>query len=206
MNSITKKANKARWNSKNEAYVKEYNRKYREEKAEQIKEQRKKYRLMNKEFIREYGKEYFRKHKEEFKLKRRISDVEKTRRKEERHARSLERKKANTAMYRERAKPKIAEWHRNKRIERKLEVIKGYGGCCACCGEKEYYFLAIDHVNGDGGIMRRNKAHPEGAIFYKWIIENNFPKEFQILCHNCNMAKGILGHCPHEDKKFRETT
>ena len=24
---------------------------------------------------------------------------------------------------------------------------------------------------------------------HKWIIENNFPKGFQILCHNCNYAK-----------------
>jgi len=23
----------------------------------------------------------------------------------------------------------------------------------------------------------------------KWIIENNFPEYFQILCHNCNSAK-----------------
>ena len=36
------------------------------------------------------------------------------------------------------------------------------------------------------------------APLQKWIIENNFPKGFQILCHNCNVAKGLYGECPHE--------
>ena len=34
-----------------------------------------------------------------------------------------------------------------------------------------------------------------------WIIVNNFPKGFQVLCTNCNFAKGIVRNnnkCPHE--------
>ena len=31
-----------------------------------------------------------------------------------------------------------------------------------------------------------------------WMIKNNFPKGFQVLCHNCNLAKGFYGKCPHE--------
>jgi hypothetical protein len=34
-----------------------------------------------------------------------------------------------------------------------------------------------------------------------WIIENNYPDGFQILCHNCNVAKGLIGNnntCTHE--------
>ena len=33
-----------------------------------------------------------------------------------------------------------------------------------------------------------------------WIVKNNFPKGFQILCHNCNLAKGYSKNnkCPHE--------
>jgi hypothetical protein len=37
----------------------------------------------------------------------------------------------------------------------------------------------------------------------KWIIDNNFPEYFQVLCHNCNFAKGIKRNnhtCPHEMK------
>jgi len=37
----------------------------------------------------------------------------------------------------------------------------------------------------------------------KWIIKNDFPKYFQILCHNCNAAKAYprnKGKCPMENK------
>lgn len=71
------------------------------------------------------------------------------------------------------------------------------------CGENTYEFLAIDHVNGGGNQMRKNKVHPDGYQFLKWLIEKGFPSDFQLLCHNCNMAKGILGYCPHE--KIRGT-
>ncbi len=40
-----------------------------------------------------------------------------------------------------------------------------------------------------------------GQVLHKWVIENNFPKGFQILCHNCNYAKGIKRNknkCPHQ--------
>jgi hypothetical protein len=33
--------------------------------------------------------------------------------------------------------------------------------------------------------------------FYRWLITNNFPDDFQILCHNCNYAKSH-GGCPHK--------
>ena len=35
----------------------------------------------------------------------------------------------------------------------------------------------------------------------QWLITNNFPMGFQILCWNCNVAKGILGVCPHQEIK-----
>ncbi len=40
------------------------------------------------------------------------------------------------------------------------------------------------------------KAHP----LNQWLITNNFPKGFQILCWNCNYAKGVFGECPHKIK------
>jgi hypothetical protein len=30
------------------------------------------------------------------------------------------------------------------------------------------------------------------------LITNGFPSGFRTLCHNCNMAKGLYGTCPHE--------
>lgn len=55
-------------------------------------------------------------------------------------------------------------------------------------------FLCIDHIDGGGN---KHRAEIKGD-FYRWLIDNNFPPGFQTLCHNCNMAKGLYGRCPHE--------
>jgi len=68
---------------------------------------------------------------------------------------------------------------------------------CRCCGESENKFLCIDHINGGG---RKHRAEV-GSHFYRWIINNGFPSGLQILCHNCNMAKGFYNQCPHETNK-----
>ena len=34
---------------------------------------------------------------------------------------------------------------------------------------------------------------------YRWLKKHGFPKEgFQLLCYNCNCAKGFFGKCPHK--------
>lgn len=81
---------------------------------------------------------------------------------------------------------------------RKESVINGYGGKCACCGETLQKFLTIDHKNNDGAAHRKQLGSG-GAAIYRWIIKNNFPSGFQILCFNCNIAKGLYGVCPHEE-------
>lgn len=66
---------------------------------------------------------------------------------------------------------------------------------CACCDEDHYEFLSIDHINNDGSAHRKTiKAHS----IYGWLKKHNYPLGFQVLCMNCNWAKGKLGHCPHE--------
>lgn len=72
-------------------------------------------------------------------------------------------------------------------------VLTAYGGECRCCGEREIKFLSIDHING-GGTKHRKEI--KGAT-YSWLIKNKFPSGFQLLCHNCNMAKALYGKCPH---------
>jgi hypothetical protein len=80
------------------------------------------------------------------------------------------------------------------------KIIQYYGGKCACCSEQERSFLAIDHING-GGNKHRKKLKKRGANFNQWIINNNFPDDLQILCHNCNMSKYLLGGiCAHKNK------
>jgi hypothetical protein len=77
--------------------------------------------------------------------------------------------------------------------------LKHYGGKCACCGEERREFLSIDHING-GGAKHRKEIHR--ASLYFWLIKNNFPDAFRILCHNCNQAMGIYGYCPHKKDSF----
>ncbi len=65
---------------------------------------------------------------------------------------------------------------------------------CACCGEKEYDFLTIDHVAG-GGHKQRKEIH-YGHLF-RWLMRNNFPDGYRVLCWNCNCSIGLYGRCPH---------
>jgi len=83
-----------------------------------------------------------------------------------------------------------------KRKRRKM-VYDHYGSICACCGESQFEFLSIDHSNG-GGTKHRLQDKIRGAAMIDWIIRNNYPEDFQVLCHNCNQAKGFYGKCPHQ--------
>lgn len=80
----------------------------------------------------------------------------------------------------------------------KHAAFERYGGYqCACCGETEKRFLAIDHIMNNGGQHRRTMR--KGSI-YRWLRDNNYPDGFQILCMNCNWGKHVNnGVCPHQE-------
>lgn len=89
-------------------------------------------------------------------------------------------------------KARRAKQHYEHRIRLRKEVLSRYGNMCACCGEKESRFLCIDHVFGGGNLDRKSF---KGPLYYR-IKREGFPKEYQVLCHNCNWAKSH-GGCPH---------
>ena len=91
--------------------------------------------------------------------------------------------------------PKVQEQQRRKHGRLKLAVITHYGGVCICCRESHIGFLSIDHING-GGTQHRVRI---GGHLYEWLIKNNYPEGFQVLCLNCNFAKHLYGRCPHQD-------
>ena len=97
-------------------------------------------------------------------------------------------------------KDKILSKHRVYRQNLRVEVLAHYGNKCSCCKESRNEFLAIDHINNDG------KAHRliagRGAAFHIWIKKNNFPKDLQVLCHNCNLSKAFYGYCPHHRSSY----
>lgn len=88
----------------------------------------------------------------------------------------------------ERKRVRGRDYHRD--IRRLLVAI--YGEECCCCGEKRFEFLSLDHVNG-GGRQERGQGT---ARFYKSLLENR-RSDIRILCHNCNLALGFYGYCPH---------
>ena len=87
---------------------------------------------------------------------------------------------------------------RERAAQRRKDVINHYGGICICCGETIFEFLGIDHIDGGGIEHRKAIGMSGGSNFYGWIRKNNYPDGFQVLCHNCNMAKGFYGICPHK--------
>lgn len=103
-------------------------------------------------------------------------------------------------------KRKLSRDYHNKKgrehdLRRKLTIIQHYGPVCKCCGISKHEFLALDHIDGKGNQHRRDIGIKGGKHFYDWIIKNNFPVGFQILCHNCNFAKDhFLQGCPHNRK------
>ncbi|KKM83724.1 hypothetical protein LCGC14_1306510 [marine sediment metagenome] len=79
----------------------------------------------------------------------------------------------------------------------RLEVITAYGGKCTCCGESESTFLAFDHIKGTTG-PERAKERKSGISWYLKLRREGYPEHIQVLCHNCNSAKGFYGVCPHQ--------
>lgn len=96
---------------------------------------------------------------------------------------------------------KNPDYYKNYERKKRREVLSHYGGnppSCACCGETHYEFLCIDHINNDGAEHRRKMGVYGGKNIVYWLVRNNFPEGFQILCYNCNNAKGRWGRCPHK--------
>lgn len=107
-------------------------------------------------------------------------------------------------------KKRVSKWQENNREKAREyrntstkrlrdQVLEAYGGKCKCCGEAEPVFLVVDHINNDGAEHRKQLG---GKMFYVWLRQNVFPKDnFQLLCWNCNMAKSLLGFCPHQKEE-----
>jgi hypothetical protein len=78
----------------------------------------------------------------------------------------------------------------------KIDTIKHYGGKCECCNEKEILFLTIDHINGGGN--KHRKEIGSGFQIYRWLKQQKYPKDFRVLCFNCNCGRQLNnGICPH---------
>ena len=142
-------------------------------------EYQKEWRAKNRDKCREKDREYMRRNREKYNQRKRE------------YYKSNKRKFAD--------KHKVYQKERYKRL--RLLALQKY--ClgeiqCSCCGEKEIKFLCIDHIDG-GGTKHRKSIGKSNT--YMWLKKNNYPKGFQVLCANCNMAKRENEICPHRIKK-----
>lgn len=148
-----------------------------------------KYQERNREKVKEYRHAFYQTHKEEARAhQRKWVKINK------KHV--LERARLNYAKNRAlRAANRL-----RVREARRAEIIKEYGGKCACCGEDRWEFMTMDHIGG-----RKKHGHSKAmAGFYLqgWLKRNGFPKKgFRLLCFNCNCSHGFRGYCPHERER-----
>lgn len=111
---------------------------------------------------------------------------------------------SNAKKYRENHVIELREKRRLNRQKLRIQVLSHYSKGnprCACCGESEYKFLSIDHINNDGAEHRRKTMGGNNSRLYDWLVKNNLPEGFQVLCMNCNTAKHWYGTCPHRLEK-----
>ena len=179
---------------KNKEKNKEYFKEYYLKNKEKIAEQARAYRLNNKDNIKEYKKEHYlnnkdniKEYKKEYYLKNKDNINEKNRK--------------NGKEYRLKNRKNLNEKNKIYRLNKKIEVYNHYcNGDVKCqkCGETNIKCLSIDHINGGG---RKHRKEICGALT-NWLIKNNYPEGFQILCINCQFIKRIENkeYAKHEEQ------
>jgi hypothetical protein len=75
-------------------------------------------------------------------------------------------------------------------------LIAHYGGACACCGETAAAFL--DVVDLRDSAPRDRERQLRLYAFLARPRPAGPPPGFQVLCANCNHARGRHGSCPHQ--------
>ena len=112
------------------------------------------------------------------------------------YSKNKEKAIARSTAWRKKNKDRSNELQRKRLARVRLEVLSWYAKGipeCACCGEKEDQFLSIDHING----RTKEEKKRMGYNLYCYLIKNPIDPNLQVLCHNCNLAKGFYGKCPH---------
>lgn len=122
-------------------------------------------------------------------------------------------RKNHKARYREAKPDEVTPEQRERHniqaaVRRKIiraEAINHYSNGtnrCACCGEPNIEFLALDHINNDGYEHRKTVASYRSKMA-EWARANNYPPIFQVLCHNCNFSKHFHGECIHQQRPIQ---
>ena len=146
--------------------------------------------MSTKEWHREYMKRWHRDNKEREK-------VYKMTYKQENKRKVLEQGRKDDRARRLRDPEKNRAIHVNYFYNLKVRVLSHYSvldvPVCAHpnCLVMDIDMLCLDHINNNGKEHRKSLGARGGQIIYGWILKNNFPEGFQVLCHNHNFKKEI---------------
>jgi hypothetical protein len=93
-----------------------------------------------------------------------------------------------------------------RNLRERIRAFQHYGGLkCACCGEDEFSFLSLDHLDEGAGNTERmelfGKKYQGGHHFYRSLRLRGYPAGYQVLCMNCQVGRRDNGGvCPHESQ------
>jgi hypothetical protein len=159
-----------RYQPNNRVRISETGRKYREANRGQIAVAKRRWREVNREEIRARKQQYYEATREYQLAQKRQYRID-----------NLEQEREQDRLYCARVK---------------AIILGHYGEQCACCGSAE--LLSVDHINGNGALHREelfgDSRNYHAMAFYRWIIDNDFPDDLQVLCKSCNSSKGT-GEC-----------
>ncbi len=148
------------------------------------------YRIDNKEQIKERKKKRYERDKPKIKLQLKASAI---RRKDKIKVYKKEYYQENKEWILEDMRNKYDEDHK-KRMQKRVDLFKLFGGKCVLCGKDNIDFLVFDHINNDGTADREENKTRSSIEIVRRLVRNNVPIEqikekFQVLCANCNSIK-----------------
>jgi len=192
------------WTKKNKTKLATKARERYQSDPEKARKESRERRAKNPEQYRKWARDYYAKNPEKH---RENTKQWRTKNPEKSKAYRDKYQKENKEFLKERRKsPKYVETRIKHQREVKLQVFTAYSKriseseipCCACCGENNHVeFLTIDHIEGRTNLSDKEKTL-KGPKLYQWLRRHHYPKGYQVLCWNCNSAKGLFGKCPHQ--------
>jgi len=179
-----------KWRKKNRKHILERLREHRRLHRDEVRAYMKKYADNHRDHLRTYHRAYYQKHREKFR-----ASMKKWHRKN-----------------REKVRESSLLWYKNNKHfvrdatrKMKLRVKELLGGKCGCCGVSEMEVLTVDHVFGrksDPAASITSGRGRDNTRYYKKILKafesGVAPREYALLCFNCNYSKYRGGVCFHK--------
>jgi hypothetical protein len=94
--------------------------------------------------------------------------------------------------YRTRNKKRLLKTKKSDHSNFRLRALWKYGGqppSCKCCGTNNIRFLCLSNT--------KTRAITNSHRGFQKIIKANYPKGFEVMCHNCANSNLTYGECSH---------